>query len=334
MLNDLYRNSEGLAWILDSRHKKALQVQGWRERPEGLESHFYAPDFALFAEAPWLWGETIEVPNSILTRGLPKLIHRAEPASGEFARVFEDIQARIAAGAFSKVVPIVEEELEFNADLCANMFPGAFQVHEHQVSYGFEFGGEGLCGVTPEVLFSVEDQVLQTMALAGTGPSDGPSLLSDPKERQEHDLVVEHIVSELKRWGSPDVGPTQERTYGMLKHLYTPIHLDLEREPEFMELVVRLHPTAALGGWPRSPAVEWLQTQPFQTSRGRFGAPFGYVDRERMLCVVAIRGLQWKGPCARVAAGCGIVAQSQVLKEWEELGLKRASVWIRLGASL
>ena len=36
-------------------------------------------------------------------------------------------------------------------------------------SYGFEFGGEGMCGVTPELLFSVKDGVLKTMALAGTG---------------------------------------------------------------------------------------------------------------------------------------------------------------------
>jgi menaquinone-specific isochorismate synthase len=172
------------------------------------------------------------------------------------------------------------------------------------------------------------------MALAGTGKLDGPNLLDDKKERYEHEVVIEHIVRELGTWGKADVGQTEERAFGMLKHLYTPIQLKLTREISFMDLVVHLHPTAALGGWPRQPAVEWLERQEFHVGRKRFGAPFGYADGDEMMCVVAIRGLQWWGKRARLSAGCGVVEGSVALREWQELELKRRATSHALGLGL
>jgi menaquinone-specific isochorismate synthase len=229
---------------------------------------------------------------------------------------------------------MVTEVLEYTAPLNLAMFPPFLnQRYEDRYSYGFEFEGEGLCGVTPELLFSVSDGRLKTMALAGTGPAGGPSLLQDPKERHEHQLVIEYLAEALKPWGEFTAGSTGEKTYGVLKHLRTPVEVKLNRVPDFMHLAARLHPTAALGGWPRQPAWHWLEAQSFHATRSRFGAPFGFVDGrgEKMLCVVAIRSVQWKDNCARISAGCGVVRESETLREWQELQLKLKSVHQLLG---
>ena len=107
----------------------------------------------------------------------------------------------------------------------------------------------------------------------------------------------------------------------------------LNKTPDFMELVVRLHPTAALGGWPRRPAVEWLEQQKFHLRPGGVLArPLALcAGLEEMSCVVAIRGLQWRGECAQLSAGCGVVEGSQALREWKELALKRRATCASLG---
>jgi menaquinone-specific isochorismate synthase len=321
-----------MAWLHSSSAKTAIEIECWAASPKAGALSFFAPDFALASAQPWLLGHATEA--HLTPAVLPPLELRADPSSADFAKMHEEILTRIRHGEFAKVVPIVCEELEFSAPLHAAMFTEAMDAPENRFAYGFECAGEGMCGVTPEILFSVRDGVLQTMALAGTGPSDGPSLCEDPKEMREHALVIEHITGELRRWGEPSVGATVERRYGVLKHLYTPIEMHLRELPEFMDLVVSLHPTAALGGWPRLPAVEWLERQSFHTGRKRFGAPFGYLHGENMFCVVAIRCLQWWGARALLSAGCGVVEGSQSLREWKELQLKRRAICDSLGLSL
>lgn len=322
----------GLAWLSSEEVQKALKVRGLSSGPVNGGLSFYAPDFALSNAEPWLIGT--ETPYAKLEpRGLPRLEHRLEPSGAEFERHLEDILQHISRGTFEKVVPIVCEDLEFAAPLEASMFqpseerPGTF-------TYGFEYQSEGMSGQTPELLFEVRDGVLRTMALAGTGKSGGPSLLEDMKERHEHQIVIDHICSELKAYGEPVVAATVERDYGKLKHLLTPIEMQMKEPISYMNLVRTLHPTAALGGWPRQPAVAWLEEQPFHFSRKRFGAPFGFQDGDHMVCVVAIRGVQWSGMRARVSAGCGVVAESVAMREWNELRMKRESIYRSLGMEL
>lgn len=318
----------GLAWLRTPFTFAAIKVRRRAAEPSGCA--FFAPDFALSDPEPWLIGE--ESALDLHLADIPELNHRVGPSSADFALLHEDILGRIREGEFEKVVPIVCEELEFNRPLHAGMFAEAVLApRTGQFSFGFEFADQGLCGVTPELLFSVKNGELNTMALAGTGPAQGPSLLEDRKERHEHQLVIDHIASELKGWGTPEIGETEERVYGVLKHLYTPLKMRLDRPVDFMKLIVRLHPTAALGGWPRRPAVEWLEAQEFHVARRRFGAPFGFVRGDEMCCVVAIRCLQWWGSRALLSAGCGVVLGSESLREWKELQLKRRATEILLG---
>lgn len=331
MLNQTSQSNKELAWLSGDTFGRALSIRARSTAPIANQLSFFAPDFSLRAAEPWLIGEESSV-GETPRLPLPKLVSKAEPSATDFASLFEDISVRITGGEFEKVVPMVSTDFEFESPLTREMFAGGNLPG--QFAYGFQFEDEGMAGVTPEILFAVEDGKLRTMALAGTAKSGAPSILEDQKEMHEHRLVIQHIRSELKSFGALSVGPTIEREYGPLKHLFTPIEVKLERLPTFEELVTRLHPTAALGGWPRKSAVEWLERQPFHEGRRRFGAPFGFADGERMMCVVAIRNVQWSHRSLKVGSGCGIVRESQVLKEWKELELKRDSIFRALGIDL
>lgn len=333
MLTNTRRTSNGLAWLNDGLDGRALRAEAWSDRPLSGVLSFFAPDFALANPRPWLVGK--EIPFAVPeNQPLPQLKYRKQPSDLAFYQLHQDIINRIQHDGFKKVVPLIREELEFTSPLAHQMFSSAFQPGQSEFAYGFEFSNEGLCGVTPELLFQVKEGVLTTMALAGTGAVNGPSLLEIPKERHEHQLVIDHIYSELKDLGTIDVHATIELSYRRLKHLYTPIEVRLNREVEFTDLVARLHPTPALGGWPRKNALQWLEQQDFHALRRRFGAPFGFQAKNEMRCVVAIRGLQWTGNKALMCAGCGVVEKSLAANEWNELQLKLAAIRGGLGLEL
>src|SRR4051794_17987704 len=121
MLELAGRAQNNLAWLRDSRDRRALWAKRWSAQPEPGKLNFYAPDFALTAAEPWLNGEEIAWPQPYPAR-LPGLRHRVEPSAADFDRLHEDILRRIDHHEFEKVVPIVCEELEFSAPLQPAMF--------------------------------------------------------------------------------------------------------------------------------------------------------------------------------------------------------------------
>ena len=68
--------------------------------------------------------------------------------------------------------------------------------------------------------------------------------------------------------------------------------------------------------------------------RRAFGAPFG-VEREdhSALALVAIRNLQWTRDSIRVGSGAGLLPESRLEREFEELRQKREQVKALFGVA-
>jgi menaquinone-specific isochorismate synthase len=131
--------------------------------------------------------------------------------------------------------------------------------------------------------------------------------------------VVEGIKKALSPFGKVKIGAQEIVPYGSLYHLKTLI--ELKAEVPFDLLVKELHPTPALGAWPRDAGNEWLQKWGQIRPRGRFGAPFGYVypQKDEARVFVAIRCVQWKGEEAALWAGAGVTSKSCFAKEKQEV---------------
>jgi menaquinone-specific isochorismate synthase len=305
---------------------------------------FYAPDFTLSAKSPWYIPERCELLEAP-SIGVPI------PVPGELGFVPIDRAAveneasawlqRIERGELTKIVPVWFERSDWlpsdqeRSLLCMNAVSHAGV----QLPYGLSGHEDGIVGVTPEVLFRVGvDGVITTMALAGTQRIDAGAsaseLLFDEKERREHRLVIEFIEEALRDLGDVVVGETTVRELPKLRHLYTPITVYPRVAPEFEDLVRRLHPTPALGAVPRETGLRWLFEREAAVPRGRHGAPFGVVlPSGEMVCVVAIRNIQWGQNGSVIGAGCGIVAGSSPEGEYAEACGKIASIRALLGLS-
>jgi len=326
---------------------------GWGNVFRSSVRHFnrlslYAPDFLLTDSCPWMQFEfSEEFSVDELLSLLPVHVESGEritwlqPSKEEFAQVFEDIQGHIQRGELSKAVPAIVRsshcEIDSNLRLCAIRNALIISQRSPLLAYGFwTSDGEGMIGATPEVLFEQRASgELTTMALAGTRRTDdsGASLLTDSKEMFEHRVVVDGIVERLAGFGEISIGETREVRLPALIHLHTGIRVSSESGFDFSDCVEALHPTPAIGAWPREAGWKWLRSQANAESRIRFGAPFGMMPPGSPCgrCLVAIRNLQWREGEAWLMAGSGIVSASQLDREWAELHSKLDSVQGALG---
>lgn len=302
---------------------------------------FYVNDFFLSSPTPWQrparWEEIDPATVSLPGGAAPLQVSWESVSRDLFLEIFEDASSSIREGLFAKIVPILFEAGVSGsppAGLSAHLFSQVARLPPTVHAYGAFGAAKGVIGASPEVLFQKDRNVLRTMALAGTcSLEEADELLSDPKERSEHRIVVDDIVTQLAGAGEIEVGPTVVRRYPNLAHLATAIELAGSEDLSFEEAVRRLHPTAALGSWPRSlRAQEWLRRADRNQNRGIFGAPFGIAMPDgTALCLVAIRNVEWNGARVRIGAGNGILQGSVPEHELEEQQRKRDQVKILFG---
>ncbi|MCY4512207.1 MAG: chorismate-binding protein [Bdellovibrionales bacterium] len=317
---------------------------------------FFHPDFFFEKKKPWIFPKkTFSTTRTLIEQWLDDAItkhpsiakkpifhqtHREDfhqpqkiteqPSFTEFHTVFAQLQQKINQGILKKGVPVFfenrNEKIPFPYLLQALLKKTA-TINREGFLYGIWNSKKGLLGFSPEMLFSFSEKELSLMALAGTGPWLGPSLLHDPKEMQEHQWVIQSIKESLKDLAIWNDSPTQEKKFGSLKHLHTKIKGTLKQPADFTFLCKKLHPTAALGGFPKQAALHWLKETPHQKNRGYFGAPFGYFDgKTNGFCLIALRGIEWNPQGLQIGAGCGLVKNSILQKEWRELTLKRNQI--------
>jgi len=192
-------------------------------------------------------------------------------------------------------------------------------------------------GATPERLVALHDRQLQTAAIAGSiarGSSpdeDGAlaqALKESPKERHEHAVVVHAIESTLEPiCESLDVASEPDLLrLKNVQHLVTPITGRLMTAQSVLDLAGRLHPSPAVGGYPRDVAMNLLRERE-NIERGWYAGPVGWMDSQRDgEFAVAVRCTLVRGSEATFWAGAGIVAGSDPEAELAETRLKLSPV--------
>jgi menaquinone-specific isochorismate synthase len=301
---------------------------------------FFISDFFLDDPHPWrhpaTWEETTfdDLASRFGGTAEPPRIAWESPSIEAWATLFDAARQSFARGDFKKIVPVLFETgtLDDRQAMWPWFFARLALLPRGMTAYGYSYQSHGMAGATPEVLFASDGRGYQTMALAGTRPiARAGELLYDPKELLEHRLVVDDIVRRLAPFGNIEIEPLRVLELPTLAHLYTPIRFEETRDSErmsFAEMVRRLHPTAALGVSPRTPAGErWLREADRGVKRRTYGAPFG-VEREdgRALALVAIRNVQWHHDQVRIGAGAGLLPESRMERELDELRVKRDQV--------
>jgi isochorismate synthase len=194
-------------------------------------------------------------------------------------------------------------------------------------------------GASPEVLAEVTaDGLFHTMALAGTQP-----LLPDvrpqdaiwrQKEIEEQALVSRYIVNCFKQLRLREYQETGPRTTvaGQLLHLRTDFEVDLKSVPTASSLgtdMLRLlHPTSAVGGMPRTAALEFLHRHEGydRAYYSGFLGPVNVMHPGVSRLFVNLRCLQLRADEAILYAGTGLTVDSDPAREWQETEYKMQTI--------
>ena len=205
----------------------------------------------------------------------------------------------------------------------------------------FTFLSEGLVGASPERLVErsgarVRSTVLAGSARRGSGEAEdaelGRTLLASEKDANEHEYAVASVQEVLGPLCSRlDVDGPHLMRLANVQHIATDFVGDLNAGISALELAGRLHPTAAVGGTPRGPALDFIK-EVEGLDRGRYTGPVGWVDADgNGEWAIALRCAELEGTRGRLFAGNGVVAGSLPEAELEETRLKLRAMESVLG---
>ena len=261
----------------------------------------------------------------------------------DWKRRVEEAQRQISTGYFDKIVPArsVVMPIERNRWDHNNSIETLISLRERHptaVTFGVINGKLGsFLGASPEFLVCANDGLVTAEAVAGTRRRDldadqdkalSDELLSDPKERAEHDMVVQFIKSQMSAVGvSPSGASTPSiRQLSHIQHLHTPMYGTIPNGAGVLKLVDSLHPTPAVAGLPRRPALKHI-SETEAMDRGWYSGPIGWLQEDGDgEFIVGLRSALVRDNEIHAFAGAGVVEGSDFAAEWGETTLKLSAI--------
>ena len=195
-------------------------------------------------------------------------------------------------------------------------------------------------GSSPEMLVRCRGRSVETRPIAGTVPRGATanedaalakSLLSDPKERAEHVMLVDLGRNDLGR--VCEIGSVQVpryaavEKYSHVQHLVSEVRGTLAGGRSSLDALAACFPAGTLTGAPKIRAMEIIDALE-EARRGVYGGAVGYLDAAGNLdMAIAIRTAVVVNGLCRIQAGAGIVADSIPENEYAEAESKAQALF-------
>jgi isochorismate synthase len=271
--------------------------------------------------------------------------------SSEFASNFVlDKERESERHAYSKSFSFVKRALDHQvvdkvvlarklevSDVPESILPGVFEqlckAYPNAFVYFFDHPEIGRwMGASPELFLEKKGTRLITVALAATRNSEFHSEDWNMKELEEQGLVSVFVDEVLSGYGITDyekAGPEPVRA-GEMVHLKTSYIFDASKlNSSIGQFIISLHPTPAVGGYPKKKALEIIRkAETFD--RGFYSGFLGPVSKGGFRFFVNIRSMQLGEENAVLYLGGGITRDSREKNEWDETRLKARTLLLVL----
>lgn len=247
---------------------------------------------------------------------------------------FKDAVSRairhVRDGEVRQVVP----SLRLSADLGVHPLAlyRALRVVNPSPYLGYlDLGPVTLVASSPESLVRSDGSTVTTRPIAGTrrrgrnAEEDAQltaELKADPKERSEHEMLVDLSRSELEQVCEPgsisvENGMRVER-FSHVMHLVSDVSGRLREENTPLDALAVTLPMGTASGSPKKRAMEIIdELEPVK--RGPYAGAFGYLSAEgHMDMALTLRTATITGGRIHIQAGVGVVADSEPALEYEE----------------
>jgi len=247
----------------------------------------------------------------------------------------ETAAKRLRAGDAAKVVLAREVIARGDGVVSAGMVARSLRAAYPSCFTYLVTGADGtaFAGASPELLVRRSGNRAYSQPMAGSvarGASEAEDdrlarqLEDSAKDNAEHRLASEFVVEALRPFSRVVEARAPEVVrFTNIQHLATTVTAELtDPAADALDLAAALHPTPAVGGWPRK-AADALIDELEGLDRGWYAGAVGWIaangDGE---FAIALRcGLLWEDG-ARLYAGVGVMPDSDPARELEETELK------------
>lgn len=265
-----------------------------------------------------------------------------------------EMQSNVTRDQYMKMVRTAKEYIkegdiyqanlsqQFETDLTVpplELYSRLRKVNPSPFSGYLQFGDWALVSSSPERLFRVERNLLETRPIAGTRPRGrdtvedeqlSSELLLNEKERAEHLMLVDLERNDLGRiceYGSVQVTDLMFlEQYSHVSHIVSNIQGTLRLETRLPDILKALFPGGTITGCPKIRCMEIIdELEP--STRGPYSGSFGYIGfADYMDFNIIIRTIITKKDKAYFNVGAGIVADSIPEMEYQETLDKAAAL--------
>lgn len=263
-------------------------------------------------------------------------------AKADYLRAVERAKELIAAGDFMQV-QVGQRIKKRYTESPLSLYRALRSLNPSPYMYYYHFGDFHVVGASPEILVrqeqTPEGHKITIRPLAGTRPRGATpeqdqlveqELLSDPKERAEHVMLIDlarNDIGRIAKTGSVKV--TDQfvvEKYSHVQHIVSNVEGTLESGLSNLDVLKATFPAGTLSGAPKVRAMELIDELEL-TKRGIYGGACGYLSfGGEMDLAIAIRTGVIKDGMLYVQAAAGIVADSVPEMEWQETENKARAV--------
>ncbi|MCH8566988.1 MAG: anthranilate synthase component I [Balneolales bacterium] len=266
-----------------------------------------------------------QTPLSLLQQEMESNLSRER-----FYEMVEKAKSYIFEGDIFQVVLSQRFRSQYKGDRFM-LYRALRMVNPSPYLFYLDFGAFSLIGSSPEVLVSVEQNVVKVLPIAGTRPRGSTEeqdnhlaqeLAADTKEIAEHVMLVDLGRNDLSRVSEAGtVKVTRDRVierYSHVMHIVSEVTGRLAHPSVHVDALQHCFPAGTVSGAPKVRAMEIIdELEPVK--RGPYAGAVGYFDYSgNMDTCIAIRTMVATESDVYIQAGAGIVADSVAVNEFEE----------------
>ena len=260
-------------------------------------------------------------------------------AAADYAAIVLKAKDYIAAGDVFQVVLAQRFTCPFPLPPLA-LYRALRRVNPSPFLYFLDLPGFAVVGSSPEILVRVRDGEVTIRPIAGTRPRGATpeadraaeaSLLTDPKERAEHLMLLDlgrNDVGRVARAGSVEVTESyMVERYSHVMHIVSNVVGKLDdARADALDALFAGFPAGTVSGAPKIRACEIIAELEPET-RGAYAGGVGYFAPDGSIdsCIVLRTGIVKDGTL-HVQAGAGIVADSDPAYEQRECEAKAGAL--------
>ena len=280
------------------------------------------------------------VPDAPGARSIDPPAFESNLSRDEFEAMVARIVEYIHAGDAFQVVPSQRFSAETTVE-ALSIYRGLRAVNPSPYMYFIEFGDFQIAGASPEPLLKVNGDKVEIRPIAGTSPRGGneeedrrlaEDLISDPKERAEHVMLVDLARNDIGRvaeYGSVKVEEMMVvETYSHVMHIVSRVTGRLKSGLGALDVLRSALPAGTLSGAPKVRAMQIIdEMEPVK--RCSYGGAIGYLSWNGDLdTAIHIRTAVVKDGRVHIQAGGGTVADARPDYEYRE-SLNKAKAMFR-----